>query len=81
MKGLSIRDIPSNSSEMYSNDSTDLQSISDQKSEITVNLNYDIYTFLIKFIDSPNDLSSYCNQNKFFIIYVKKIRISFLNIS
>jgi len=31
-----------------------------------MNLNYDIYTFLLKFIDSPNDLSSYCRQNKYF---------------
>ena len=30
------------------------------------NLNYDIYTFLLKFIDSPKDLSNYCSLNTYF---------------
>jgi len=44
------------------------------------NLNYDIHRFLLKFIDTPNDLSSYCRQNKYFYNLCKIIRIQSLNI-
>jgi len=29
-------------------------------------MSFNIHTFLLKFIDTPNDLSSYCRQNKYF---------------